>query len=163
MSSKALKTLIGGALLAGVAPLAMSAGTVLSHVQSPVMVNQGDAYVPAERGMQLNPGDQLLVLQGGEAHVNYASGCKVTLAGNELLRIAAQDACSAPAVAAVNAQVSPNAGGGAATGGGAAASGAGAGAGLGGTIGLGVTLGVAAYAGYEVSDDDDDNREPISR
>jgi hypothetical protein len=125
------------------------------------MVNQGDAYVPAERGMQLNPGDQLLVLQGGEAHVNYASGCKVTLAGNELLRIAAQDACSAPAVAAVNAQVSPNAGGGAATGGGAAASGAGAG--LGGTIGLGVTLGVAAYAGYEVSDDDDDNREPISR
>ena len=153
MSSKALKTIIGGALFAGLAPVALAAGTVLSHVQSPVMVNQGDAYVPAERGMQLNPGDQLLVLQGGEAHVNYASGCQVTLAGNELLRIAAEDACSAPSVAAVNAQVSPQAGGGGSTG---------SGAGGVNTVGLIAALGVAGYAAYEISDDDD-NREPISR
>lgn len=161
MKSKTLRALMGTALLAGAAPVAMAAGTVLSQVQSPVMVNQGASYVPAESGMQLNPGDQLMVLQGGEALVNYASGCQVTLGGNELLRIAAEDACSAPSVAAVNAQVSPQSGSGG--GGNTTTTTGGGGGGTGNAIGLGITGAVAVYSAYEISDDDDDNREPISR
>lgn len=166
MRSTIYKALLAaGALAVAGTVSAAETGTVLGQIQSPVMINQGDAYVPAQAGMQLNPGDQIMVLQGGQALVNYASGCRVELGGNEILRIAAEDACSAPAVAAVNAQVSPNAGGGgaAATGGGAAAAGGAGGAGLGSMIGLGVTLGVAGFAASEVADDDDDNREPISR
>jgi len=126
----------------------------LSNVQSPVMVNQGDAYVAAREGMKLGDGDQLLVMQGGAALVNYATGCELRLGGNEVLRIAATDACSAPSVAAVNAQIAPPTTG---TTGGAAASGGAGGV----TFGLAATLAVAAWAAYEVSDDD--NLEPISR
>ena len=130
---------------------------MLSQMQSPVMVNQGDAYVPAEAGMQLNPGDQIIVLQGGQALVNYASGCRVELAGNEMLRVAAEDACSAPALAAVNAQLAPqqSSGGSSTVGGGGSA--------VVNTAGLIATVGVAGYAAYEISDDDNDDREPISR
>lgn len=155
MQNMTLKALLAaGVMAAAGSTVAAETGTVLSQMQSPVMINQGDAYVPAEAGMQLNPGDQLIVLQGGQALVNYASGCRVELGGNEVLRVAAEDACSAPAVAAVNAQVSPQGGaGGGSTAGGAAMN----------TVGLVAAIGVAGYAAYEVSDDDDDNREPISR
>lgn len=81
----------------------------LAEISSPVMINQGDRYVPATAGMALKEGDQLMVLQGGKALVNYATGCEIRLGGNEILRIAATDACSAPAVAAVNAQLAPSA------------------------------------------------------
>ena len=159
MQNMTLKALLAaGVMAAAGSTVAAETGTVLSQMQSPVMINQGDAYVPAEAGMQLNPGDQLIVLQGGQALVNYASGCRVELGGNEVLRVAAEDACSAPAVAAVNAQVSPQGG----AGGGSTAGGAAGGAAM-NTVGLIAAIGVAGYAAYEISDDDDDNREPISR
>ena len=123
--------------------------TLLGAVQGSVMVNQGDVYEPALAGKALNAGDQLLVLQGGEALVNYASGCQVTLGGNEVLRIGTEDACSTPAAAAVNQAI-----------GSTSSSGGGTGSGGGGTstgdlIGLGATLAAAGYAAYEISDNDD--------
>lgn len=120
----------------------------LSNIQSPVMVNQGDAYVPAREGMILGNGDQLLVMQGGAALVNYASGCELKLGGNEVLRIAATDACSAPSVAAVNAQVAPPA---------TSSTGGGSGSGAGGVdFGLVATLAAVGWATYEITDDDDE-------
>lgn len=119
----------------------------LSNIQSPVMVNQGDAYVAAREGMTLGDGDQLLVMQGGAALVNYATGCELKLGGNEVLRIAATDACSAPSVAAVNAQVAPPAPQG--SGGGSGAAGGGI------DFGLVATLAAVGWATYEITDDDD--------
>lgn len=100
------------------------------------MVNQGDAYVAAREGMKLGSGDQLLVMQGGAVVVNYTSGCELTLGSNEMLRVAATDACSSPLVAA--------------------ATGAG-----GIDPGLVATLAAVGWAAYEMSDDDD--LQPISR
>lgn len=147
---------IAAAGLIAAAGSAMAADSLatLSNVQSPVMVNQGDTYVPAREGMILGNGDQLLVMQGGAALVNYASGCELKLGGNEILRIAATDACSAPSVAATNAQVAPPpASSGAGGGSGAAAAGV--------DFGLVATLAAVAYAGYEITDDED--LPPISR
>ncbi|MDO8862370.1 hypothetical protein Q6D67_11720 [Haliea sp. E1-2-M8] len=143
-----------GMILAAGSAMAADSLATISNIQSPVMVNQGDAYVPAREGMTLGNGDQLLVMQGGAALVNYASGCELKLGGNEILRIAATDACSAPSVAATNAQVapppsSPGAGGG---------SGAGS-AGI--DLGLVATLAAVSYATYEIADDED--LPPISR
>jgi hypothetical protein len=152
--SYSLAVLAAGMCFAAGSAVAGETLATLSKVQSPVMVNQGDAYVPARDGMKLGNGDQLLVMQGGAALVNYATGCELRLGGNEVLRIAATDACSAPSVAAVNAQIAPPT---TSTTGGAAASGGAGGV----TFGLVATLAVAGWAAYEVSDDD--NLEPISR
>ena len=87
--------------------------TVLGAVSSPVMINQGERYVPAEEGMVVMPGDQLMAMQGGSAQVQYANGCSHAMQSNEVYRVVTEDACSMPADAAVHAAApaSPGAGG----------------------------------------------------
>ncbi len=128
---------------------AETAQTTLTKITSKVMVNQGEAYVPAEEGMVLNAGDQLMALESGSAQINFANGCVYQMNSNELFRISGtDDVCAMPADAAVN-QV--------ATGG---PSGGGTGSStLTGLIAVGVGLGGA----YLISDNmNDDNRRDIS-
>lgn len=141
-------TLAAGILSAAGPAIAGERLATLSNIQSPVMVNQGDAYVAAREGMKLGNGDQLLVMQGGAALVNYATGCELKLGGNEVLRIAATDACSSPSMAAVNDQVAPPQG---------AGSGAGSGSGSKSSVDIGLVLTLAAtgWAAYEIIDDSD--------
>ncbi len=107
------------ASLAGVGTVgsAEEGTAVLGAISSPVMINQGERYVPAEEGMQLLPGDQLMAMQGGAAQVQYANGCVHAVQSNEIYRIANEDACAMPADAAVHAAApgSPPAGGGGST------------------------------------------------
>jgi hypothetical protein len=135
-------SILAGAVLAASQVVAEDAQTVLTNVTSPVLVNQGEAYVQAEEGMALLPGDQLVAMQGGSAQVSYANGCVHQMAGNEVYRISAEDACAMPAAAAVHqaAPSSPGGGGGMSTG---------------DIAGLVVTGAALAWAGYEISDDDD--------
>ena len=144
------------ALLVSGSSLAADETARLAEMSSPVMVNQGGTYIPATAGMALRSGDQLMVLQGGEALVNYATGCEVKLGGNEILQIAATDACSSPGIAAVNAQLAPT-----------ATSGGGSSAAI-TTAEIIALVGVGSAAAYlvtEFNDDDSDNAElpPISR
>ena len=138
--------LAAAVLSAGVA-VAEDAQTILTSVTSPVLVNQGESYVPAEAGMVLASGDQLVALQGGEAQVSYANGCVHQMAGNEVYRISSEDACAMPADAAVHqaAPSSPGSGGSMSTG---------------DIVGLVITAGVVGYAGYEIADSDGGNNPP---
>ena len=97
----------------GAAASADEGQTVLRAVSSPVMINQGERYVPAEEGMIVLPGDQIMAMQGGAAQVQYANGCVHAMASNEVYRVVNEDACSMPADAAVNqAAATPPPGGG---------------------------------------------------
>lgn len=153
MKLRNIALMIAGVSMAYGASAVAEQGT-LTSLQSPVMVNQGAEYVEATEGMKLNEGDQLMVLQGGSAAVNFASGCSMVLGGNELLRVT-QDVCNTPASAGINAQVAPTSSG---TSGSSSAS-----SGM-STVGLVATGAVAAYAIYEMADNDSDSdRAPISR
>ena len=60
---------------------------VLASVSNDVLVNQGDTYVPAQEGMILSPGDQIMVMDGAEAEVKYSDGCEYKMNGSEMLQI----------------------------------------------------------------------------
>ena len=74
---------------------------VLANIEGTVLVNQGESYVTAQEGMQLNPGDQLMVMDGGLASIEFADGCLYKVNGNEILRIDTQSACAVNASKAV--------------------------------------------------------------
>jgi hypothetical protein len=147
MRTSLISGVIAAAVFSTSAAFAENTQTVLTGVISPVLVNQGEAYVPAEEGMVLLPGDQLVAMEGGSAQVQFATGCVHEMAGNEVYRISADDACSMPAAAAVNqAAPTPPPGGGGMT--------------TGDMLGAALTAGVVLYAGVEIADSDDDNDRP---
>jgi hypothetical protein len=153
-----VKLLTAAAFMASCVAMAADKETVLSHISSPVMVNQGKAYVEASEGMQLYSGDQLMVMSGGSAQVNYANGCVLKISGSEMMRIgSSQDLCSSPASAGTNHQIG---GAGGPPAGGSGTSGTvGGGLSTGNMVGLGLTLGAMGYAGYEMFDNDNDRND----
>ena len=66
---------------------------VLASVSEAVLVNQGDMYMPAEEGMTLSTGDQVMVLQSGKAQIQYADGCQQQLGENQVMQIADMSTC----------------------------------------------------------------------
>lgn len=46
----------------------------LSNVQGKVLVNKGTGFVEAQPGMEIAPGDRVLVQPGGSAQVTYPNG-----------------------------------------------------------------------------------------
>ena len=81
--------------------LAIGDANVLSIIKGEVMVNQGESYAIAQDGMELNPGDQLMVMDDGQASIEFADGCLYNVNGNEVLRINTQSACAVNASKAV--------------------------------------------------------------
>ena len=81
--------------------LAIGDANVLSIIKGEVLVNQGESYAIAQEGMELNPGDQLMVMDGGQASIEFADGCLYNVNGNEVLRINTQSACAVNASKAV--------------------------------------------------------------
>ncbi len=153
MANKLLPGLLASAVFAvSGSAWAETAQTTLTNVTDKVMVNQGEAYVPAEEGMVLMPGDQLMALESGSAQINFANGCVYQMNSNELYRVSGtDDVCAMPADAAVN-QAAP---GGPPAGGGTGSST------LSGIIAVGVGLG-AAWAISDNMGDDNDDRPNIS-
>ena len=74
--------------------LAFEDANVLTNIKGEVLVNQGESYVTALDGMHLNPGDQLMVMDGGQATIEFADGCLYNVNGNEVLRINTQSTCA---------------------------------------------------------------------
>lgn len=94
MNINKLSSLVAACMiLASSNVLAADNKAALSEIKGEVLVNQGESYVSAQEGMLLNAGDQLMVMEGGKARIEYADGCLHKLNGNELLRISEQSTC----------------------------------------------------------------------
>ncbi|MDE0930891.1 MAG: hypothetical protein OSA77_09395 [Halioglobus sp.] len=163
MNIKALTRTAGAAILLGssLSAFAENAGTQLTSLQLPVMINQTGTYVEAQTNMTVYPGDRLMAMGGGSATVVYANGCEQSVSDNEIAEVGTPESCNTLAEAGTNFAVgSTAASGGAAAAGGSAPI-------TGGLMFAGVmTGGVFAVDAVrnEVSDADDNNdNPPISR
>ena len=87
-------------ILASSSAFAAESQTSLSKINGEVMVSQGQSYINAQEGMQLNTGDQLMVMEGGQATIEYADGCMHKLESNAVFRVSEQSACVANVAAA---------------------------------------------------------------
>ncbi len=73
---------------------------LLNAVSGEVMVNQGESYVVPSADMEVIPGDQVMVNEGGLAKVTYPNGCVVEVNGSFILSVAAESPCVAGALVA---------------------------------------------------------------
>lgn len=87
-------------IIASTSVFAAENQTALTKINGEVMVNQGQTYINAQEGMQLNAGDQLMVMEGGQATIEFADGCLHKLNSNEVFRVSEQSACVANVTAA---------------------------------------------------------------
>ena len=164
MNIKALTRTAGAAILLGssLSAFAENAGTQLTSLQLPVMINQTGTYVEAQTNMTVYPGDRLMAMGGGSATVVYANGCEQSVSDNEIAEVGTPESCNTLAEAGTNFAVGSTA----APDGAAAAPGS-APPITGGLMFAGVmTGGVFAVDAVrnEVSDADDNNdNPPISR
>ncbi|MDG2047663.1 MAG: hypothetical protein P8J79_10650 [Halioglobus sp.] len=110
----AATTILLGSSLTTVAD---NAGTQLTSLQLPVMINQTGTYVEAQTNMTVYPGDRLMAMGGGSATVQYDNGCVQSVSDNEIAEIGTPESCNTLAEAGTNFAV----GGAAAAGGSAAA------------------------------------------
>jgi len=149
---------------------------VVAQATGKVMVDSGKGFVPVKAGFALKDGDRVVALKASSARINFAQGCALTLAENNLVSVSKEAGCKTEIVA-VNRAADPSAVaavGGAAAGGAAAAGGGGAAAGAGaaaaGLGGLGTIAGVSTVvvvggvvaAGAVVADSTKNDDTPIS-
>ena len=81
------------ALFAGTAFAGESVGA-LSTQEGTVLVNQGEEFVTASDAQALNPGDRVMVMEGGAAAVTFADGCVLPLQSGSMVVIPAQSTCA---------------------------------------------------------------------
>lgn len=150
MSSRILIGAVAAATLAVVSVAqAENQGTVLTGLQAPVMVNQGDSYRAATEGMTLSAGDRVMAMNGGSAAIAYPNGCTAAIGSNELVRVDTGEACATSSADAGTYQQAGGSGGG--------AGGAGGGSGVLTELAIvgGALLGGVAV--IEATEDDDDD------
>lgn len=66
----------------------------LSSQKGTVLVNQGEEFVTATDVQSLQPGDRVMVMEGGEAQISFADGCSMPLAAGSLAVVPAQSTCA---------------------------------------------------------------------
>ena len=81
-----------------VATQASAAASVaqLDAVKGSVMVNQGGKYVPASSATALKAGDRVVAMNG-QAQVNFADGCVVSVAPQAVVTLGDKSPCGASA------------------------------------------------------------------
>ena len=132
--------------------VAENAGTQLTRLQLPVMINQTGTYVDAQMNMMVYPGDRLMAMGGGSATVVYANGCEQTVSDNEIAQVGTPESCKTLTEAGTNFQIGAGAGAGTtATAGGTAATTAAATAAATGATVAGVGLGTIGLAAAAVA------------
>ena len=141
--------------------VAENAGTQLTSLQLPVMINQTGTYVEAQTNMTVYPGDRLMAMGGGSATVVYANGCVQSVSDNEIAEVGTPESCNTLAEAGTNFAVGSAAVAGGAAGGAAAAPITG-GLVFAGTMAAGVGLVKVTQDEVFASGDNNDNP-PISR
>ena len=82
--------------------VAENAGTQLTSLQLPVMINQTGTYVEAQTNMTVYPGDRLMAMGGGSATVVYANGCEQSVSDNEIAQVGTPESCNALVEAGTN-------------------------------------------------------------
>ena len=92
--------------------VAENAGTQLTRLQLPVMINQTGTYVDAQMNMMVYPGDRLMAMGGGSATVVYANGCEQTVSDNEIAQVGTPESCKTLTEAGTNFQIGAGAGAG---------------------------------------------------
>lgn len=118
---------------------AMAADPILLNaVSGEVLVNQGESYAVPSANMEVTPGDQVMVNEGGFAKVTYPNGCVVEVTGSFILSVASESPCVAGALVATVGGATVVAASGVSTG-----------------VILGSVFGVAAFAAVLSEDDDD--------
>ena len=137
--------------------VAENAGTQLTSLQLPVMINQTGTYVEAQTNMTVYPGDRLMAMGGGSATVVYANGCEQSVSDNEIAQVGTPESCNTLAEAGTNFAV-----GSAAAAGGAAAAPITGGLVFAGTMVAGAGLVKVTQEEVFSSGDSNDNP-PISR
>ena len=138
--------------------VAENAGTQLTSLQLPVMINQTGTYVEAQTNMTVYPGDRLMAMGGGSATVVYANGCEQSVSDNEIAQVGTPESCNTLAEAGTNFAV----GSAAAAGGGAAAAPITGGLVFAGTMVAGAGL-VKVTQDEVFSSGDSNDNPPISR
>lgn len=81
------------ALFAGTAFAGDPVGS-LSTQEGTVLVNQGEEFVTASEAQALNPGDRVMVMEGGSAAVTFADGCVMPLEAGSMVVVPAQSTCA---------------------------------------------------------------------
>jgi len=81
---------------------------VVAQAQGKVMVDSGKGFVPVKAGAALQNGDRVVALKASSATINFAQGCALSLAENNLVTISKEAGC-ATKVVAVNRAADPSA------------------------------------------------------
>jgi hypothetical protein len=142
--------------------VAENAGTQLTSLQLPVMINQTGTYVEAQTNMTVYPGDRLMAMGGGSATVVYANGCEQSVSDNEIAQVGTPESCNTLAEAGTNFAVGSAAAAGGVAAGGAAAAPITGGLVFAGTMAAGAGLVKVTQEEVFSSGDSNDNP-PISR
>lgn len=71
-----------------------SAAAATLNVTGPVSVNSGSGFRPVTSGVEVNPGDRVLVGNGGSAQIVYNSTCTANVLAGAIATVSAQAPCT---------------------------------------------------------------------
>ncbi len=66
----------------------------LGKVEGVVVVNQGERFTQARRGMTVYQGDRIFVMEGAVAELAYEPRCRLRLSSNSMLLVGRADECA---------------------------------------------------------------------
>lgn len=89
-----MKKQLIGAIAAIVGFSATVQAATLLGVSGQVLVNRGSGFEVAQQGMDLKPGDIVVVNPGSAAHIVYPEGCAMPVAPGMIASIAAKAPCA---------------------------------------------------------------------
>jgi len=72
---------------------------VVAQAAGKVMVDSGKGFVPAKAGVALQDGDRVVALKASSATINFAQGCVLPLAENNLVTVSKEAGCKSEIVA----------------------------------------------------------------
>ena len=71
-----------------------AAVATLSEIKGRVLVNQGDEFKPATKGMQLRPGDRIMVQDDSSASLTYNDECRSQIEENKIYTVPDRSSCA---------------------------------------------------------------------
>lgn len=74
---------------------------IIGFQEGTVLVNQGDVFETAADVQELQPGDRIMVMEGGNVELVFADGCQLPLESGSLFLVPAQSTCASGTVADV--------------------------------------------------------------
>jgi hypothetical protein len=66
----------------------------LTSQEGTVLVNQGEEFVTASDAQSLQPGDRVMVMEGGAAQISFGDGCVLPLVAGSLAVVPDQSTCA---------------------------------------------------------------------